>query len=76
MDFRRTVYLAVGLAVWSGVGSARAQDATRGDRVYIAAGSEFRYAVREAPLPVRQLGVIAVSALDSLRDPSTAEVGS
>lgn len=40
--------------------------------VYIAPGSEFTYLAVEAPLPARQLGAIALTSLDRLRDVDAA----
>ena len=66
----RTLLPAIVLLLCSLSGASAREDAASHDgRIYIATGSEHNYAAIEAPIPARQLGVITLTSLSSLRNP-------
>lgn len=75
MRFRAglSIILAVLCALAMRADRSRAADGD-GERVYVAAGAELRYATSAAPLPTRTLGAAALAALERVRGDRDAEV--
>ena len=69
---RKAAVLALSLLLGAALVAVADRAAGHGPRVYIPAGSVLHYRVATAPVPGRQLGPIALTALDRLDDPAAS----